>query len=328
MAPDPLTLVFNNLSPKCCQLLLGFRRPGSDTSNNTQVNPTHRYPTYGSFSVLFVCLQRDGVLATTSALVTLNAPEPPALTASFTLQADPTDLTLFTFLNTSIGASACFWDFGDGSLNEDNNLCSPQHHYSANGIYHIMLTTYASDGRNASSSLESHPGATRTMKQHSRLGNLIYGTWDPPKPKRSHQLCGRDDLAQQSKSVIALISQGYFNDPRAAQHWLDQHHVTKLEDAREFLPKLSRPKTFRQRLIQFFMQFLGEYKEDGLRSEQVRYNVKKKAEQLSGRQRTKLRPADLRQLSSASKSPSAQQTDPPTRPAQRTNDATLHRPHR
>jgi hypothetical protein len=59
-------------------------------------------------------------------------------TASFTKSSDTLCLgSTVYFTNTSVGASASFWDFGDGNT---SNAFSPSHQYAAGGTYTVCLT--------------------------------------------------------------------------------------------------------------------------------------------------------------------------------------------
>jgi PKD repeat protein len=118
-----------------------------DGGTSTLQNPTHTYSTPGEYDVtLFVTDvegKSGGVIGT---LRVQNPTQPP--TASFTfLPADPDELELVLFTNTSSDpdgdAMSFVWDFGDGTTSTDP---SPTHVYSLEGTYPVTLVAVDVNG--------------------------------------------------------------------------------------------------------------------------------------------------------------------------------------
>lgn len=109
-------------------------------NSSTDPNPVETYSQGGSYTITLVAM--DGG-CTDTAVQMLQVPDKPV--AGFTalpLQATQDEAVVFT--NTSTGATAYLWDFGDDVTAIDQN---PSHIYSDTGRYTVTLTaTNATNG--------------------------------------------------------------------------------------------------------------------------------------------------------------------------------------
>lgn len=143
--------IFDTLYEGCAAFTVPFQFSGfatatgtyfwtfGDGANSTAQNPTHTYPTAGTYQVILIthdtstCNKYDTAFATV-----IVDPGPPI--ANFT--AYPTTVTLSTpidFTNLSVGATHYYWYFGDGDTSTQVN---PSHVYQASGDYNACLTAY------------------------------------------------------------------------------------------------------------------------------------------------------------------------------------------
>jgi len=107
-----------------------------DGSTSTDMNPTHTFPSTGTYFVTLVaynsatCNQLD----TMSQIINIY-PKP---TADFYFTPIiPQPNTPTTFVNTSAGATAYYWDFGDGSSTTEKD---PVKQYNSSGTYNVCLS--------------------------------------------------------------------------------------------------------------------------------------------------------------------------------------------
>lgn len=118
-----------------------------DGGASTAQNPTHVYTTPGEYDVTLLVTDDEGksggVIGT---LRVQNPTQPPDASFSF-LPADPDELELVLFSNTSTdpdGDPMTFlWDFGDGTTSTDP---SPTHVYSLKGTYSVTLVAVDDNG--------------------------------------------------------------------------------------------------------------------------------------------------------------------------------------
>jgi PKD repeat protein len=117
-----------------------------DGTSSSQVNPTHLYPTPGTYNVCLRVIKRNpnGVLTNCVAekcyLVVVTAPIIPCnMQVNFTNIADSLQLNLIRFTNQTIGYTAgdsLTWTFGDGTF---SNQINPNHTYANAGTYIVCL---------------------------------------------------------------------------------------------------------------------------------------------------------------------------------------------
>lgn len=127
-------VVFTNLTPladSADQWLWIF----GDGTTSTQQNPTHLFVDTGHMTVQLVAYNL-GCPDTFRIIDLLNINSP---IAKFTTLKSCTNRLLKTFVNTSIGADSCVWNFGDGSTSNETN---PAHTYDSSGIYTVTLTVF------------------------------------------------------------------------------------------------------------------------------------------------------------------------------------------
>jgi hypothetical protein len=128
-------IIFTNLTPlsdSVNQWLWIF----GDSTTSIQANPQHLFIDTGHMTVQLIaysygCSDTFKIVN----LININSP-----IAKFTTTKNCTNRLLKTFVNTSIGADSCFWDFGDGRT---SNEISPTHTYDSSGIYIVTLTAFS-----------------------------------------------------------------------------------------------------------------------------------------------------------------------------------------
>lgn len=134
---EPLTTVFTNTSgPNATSFLWNF---GDGNSGNPQPNPTHVYPTPGTYFAILQGFNAQGCFdADTQRIVVFPQPE---VDFSFVLSdscgASASDPVTATFTNLSTDTLVSYlWDFGDGST---SNAANPTHAYAAPDTYQVQL---------------------------------------------------------------------------------------------------------------------------------------------------------------------------------------------
>ena len=98
-------------------------------------NPNHIYDTNGIYNVKLLIRDRNGCIDTTDTVVTVNVTPTSSFTFTDNTNGMPGKLLMD---NKSIGASAYFWDFGNGQTSTDEN---PIVTYSHDGTYIIKLVS-------------------------------------------------------------------------------------------------------------------------------------------------------------------------------------------
>lgn len=113
-----------------------------DGSTSVQANPTHVYPTPGTYTVTLTSINNFGCEYSVTRDIVVNPNPVPAFSA------DPVCIGLTTeFLEQSTIVSGSIanwnWDLGDGSSSTDR---APTHTYSNPGIYDVTLTLTSDSG--------------------------------------------------------------------------------------------------------------------------------------------------------------------------------------
>ncbi len=137
-----LTCVFTDTSTDPDGAVAGWSWDFGDGTTTTAPNPTHGYPSGGTYTVTLTVTDDGGLSDVVQQAVTVTDPPPPppneAPTADFTYAC--TDLTCsFTDASSDADGSivAWSWDFGDGTA---TTAASPTHAYGAAGTYTVTLT--------------------------------------------------------------------------------------------------------------------------------------------------------------------------------------------
>src|SRR5690606_37028942 len=97
--------------------------------------PTHVYSTPGSYNVTLIVTDGNGCKDTILKQGYINIA---TLTPGFTAPPVCQD-TLMSFINTSVGATSVYWDFGDGGTSTATN---PTHLYAGSGLYQVKQVVY------------------------------------------------------------------------------------------------------------------------------------------------------------------------------------------
>ena len=105
-----------------------------DSNTSTAISPTHTYASPGTYTIT---LTADNGGCTDTALFTITLNQP-TVTPQFSAPVAACVQESVSFSNTSAGATAYQWNFGDGNT---STLASPQHSYNAAGTFNIELIT-------------------------------------------------------------------------------------------------------------------------------------------------------------------------------------------
>src|SRR6185436_16722656 len=104
-----------------------------DGGTSTSQNPSYQYQHTGYFSVTLIVWSNS--CPDTIKLNNIVHIKPPI--AAFAFNRDCGNKFRIDFRNTSLGATAWSWDFGDGTTSTEQN---PSHVYGATGSYDVTLT--------------------------------------------------------------------------------------------------------------------------------------------------------------------------------------------
>lgn len=115
-----------------------------DGTSSTLQNPSHFFPTAGSYPVTLAITTFGGCAGDNSdtALIVTAHPDP---IAAFSVNATSFDLPFETTIctNQSVGASTYIWNFGEGNT---STLVDPQHLYTVLGTFQIQLVAITQFG--------------------------------------------------------------------------------------------------------------------------------------------------------------------------------------
>ena len=132
---SPLPVTFTDLSTGIpTSWLWDF----GDGASSTAQNPTHTYPSSGSYAVSLTVSNSHGmdIVAVVDAVVVDFIPPIASFTASITGGLSPLPVS-FTNTSESGVPTTWLWDFGDGNT---STLQNPTHTYLTNGFYDVSLT--------------------------------------------------------------------------------------------------------------------------------------------------------------------------------------------
>ncbi len=133
---------FTNSSTYAVSYLWDF----GDGNTSTEVNPTHSYSEYGTYTVTLTAKGQGNAIHTYT--VTIVIPYP-AVIADFSMDRTTAKTgAIITFTNLSQNATSYSWDFGNGSTSTEAN---PTYSYSTEGTYRIRLTAIGLGGENSTS---------------------------------------------------------------------------------------------------------------------------------------------------------------------------------
>jgi gliding motility-associated-like protein len=130
----PYTAVFKNTSLGGQQFFWDF----GDGTTSTLSNPTHLYPTPGSYLVKLKAVDPATCNIEDSTNFTITVSDKP--TAAFTYTPTvPQENSPVTLFNSSIGAVRYKWDFGDGDTLSTSSVEAIAHIYNKTGTFNTCL---------------------------------------------------------------------------------------------------------------------------------------------------------------------------------------------
>ncbi len=138
---DPVT--FNHITAAGDTATYLYSWTFGDGNTSPQSDPTHLYPSAGSYNVSLTMTSANGCVATASVVVDLS----PAPDAGFDFSnACANSGVSFTNLSTITSGSIIVynWDFGDGTAG--SNSVNPMHTYDSAGVYTITLIAISDNG--------------------------------------------------------------------------------------------------------------------------------------------------------------------------------------
>lgn len=98
-----------------------------------------------------------------------------SVSASFTCESEATTTTVVAFTNTSKNAAYYQWDFGDDSYSFEEN---PEHQFTNEGSYTVLLTAIGNDGSSSSASAAITVSTGYQIYEGEGFDNVqIYDTW-------------------------------------------------------------------------------------------------------------------------------------------------------
>lgn len=110
---------------------------GDLSAINTTQNPSHNFPSAGSYNTQLIVTSSQGCVDTVILPVSV-LPGPAAAFTSDDFTGNVNQNINFTDQSTN-GAISWFWDFGDGSSDSTSTLQNPSHVYGAGGFYDVCL---------------------------------------------------------------------------------------------------------------------------------------------------------------------------------------------
>ena len=159
VSPDPLPVPSFTTVPICEGTVTNFTNTSliptgtitgwewdfttNGSTDNTNINPTHGYPQYGTYNATLTATSNAGCVATVSNPVVVN----PVPVSSFNF-VEACENFAATFSSTSNVATGVInnyaWDFGDGIGN--STLENPNYTYTNHGTYTVLLTVTSDQG--------------------------------------------------------------------------------------------------------------------------------------------------------------------------------------
>ena len=134
----PYTAQFTNTSQGGLEFFWDF----GDGATSTAVNPTHRYPNIGTYTIRLIARDTTTCNVNDTAFATVTVFGIP--TADFSFSPNPAqENTSVQFTNLSVGANTYQWDFGDG---DRSTLSNPRHLFNATGQYNVCLVAFNQAG--------------------------------------------------------------------------------------------------------------------------------------------------------------------------------------
>lgn len=132
-----------NVEPPTANYFWDFK----DGNTSTLVNPSHIYETAGNYGLTLIAVTDSGCADTTSFPVLAKVFPNPEVNFTWSPDIIPWSNPVAVFINKTNGGNAYQWNFGDPSSgNNLSNLTSPDHEYSAKGLFDVNLVATTDKG--------------------------------------------------------------------------------------------------------------------------------------------------------------------------------------
>ncbi|MBS1947629.1 MAG: PKD domain-containing protein [Bacteroidetes bacterium] len=133
----PYNAYFQNTSLAGQQFFWDF----GDGSTSTDVNPTHLYPSIGSYTIRLTVIDTNtcNIIDSTKTTITVSNKPHAAFT---TTPVPPIANTPNVFYNSSTGAVLYKWFFGDGDSTTKTTMDTVIHQYNTTGTFNACLVAY------------------------------------------------------------------------------------------------------------------------------------------------------------------------------------------
>lgn len=136
---DPLEVLFTNTSTG--EYIESINWDFGDGNFSSEENPSHIYTSFGTYTVTLSVTNISGTSEKTLDIEVLEYEGPPEADAIIELPLSLESLPMtVSFENNSTisGIKSLYWDFGDGTIIEDEENVT--HNYLSYGIYNVSLT--------------------------------------------------------------------------------------------------------------------------------------------------------------------------------------------
>lgn len=140
------TIQFTDLSNAYNGTIVSWSWNFGDGGTSIEKNPTHKYQTYGTYTISLQVTDSNGLTRTKTASIIFIQNKPPSPDFSSS-PSTPTTADTVQFMDLSYDTdgtvTAWSWNFGDGTSSTEKN---PTHLYQKSGTYQVNLQVTDNDG--------------------------------------------------------------------------------------------------------------------------------------------------------------------------------------
>ena len=132
----PLQVQFNDASTAGTASIVSWLWDFGDGTTSVSTNPSHNYPTVGSYTVSLTTTDANGCSDVDSATVQVLQTPTVNFVADQPLGCAPQTINFADQSTSPYTKTSWLWDFGDGTT---SNLSGPSHTYANDGVYSVKL---------------------------------------------------------------------------------------------------------------------------------------------------------------------------------------------